>query len=108
MQEALARASAAQLPVILRFGASWCAACQRLEDEVWPDPKVRGAAARFVAVHIDLTDAQPQTDVHTKHYGIETLPTVVFIDSAGQLLKTPRLRTFLPPRAMRQMLQSIP
>lgn len=109
VDNAVARAKALGQPVILGFGAEWCGACQRLHDEVWPDPKVRGAAARFVAVHVDLTDdAAAAAAAHSKQYGIESLPTVLFIDSKGRLLNQPRVRTYLPPRAVRQMLRSIP
>lgn len=109
VDSAVARAKALGQPVILGFGAEWCGACQRLHDEVWPDPRVRRAAARFVAVHVDLTDDDAAAAaVHSKQYGIESLPTVLFIDSKGSLLDQPRLRTYLPPRAMRQILQSIP
>lgn len=105
---ALRQAKASGRPVIVHFGAAWCGACQRLEDEVWPDPSVRGAAARFVAVHVDLTDDNAAANTHTKRYGVESLPTVVFIDSHGELLDKPRLRTYLSPRGMKKLLQTIP
>jgi thiol:disulfide interchange protein len=110
LEGARARAKALHQPVIVGFGAQWCGACERLQNEVWPDPKVRGAAARFVAVHVDLTDADADAaaSTHTKRYGVESLPTVLFIDSHGELLESPRLRTYLPPHKMRQMLQAIP
>lgn len=105
---ALARAKKAGQPVLVNFGAQWCGSCQRLASEVWPHSKVQIAAARFVAVHVDVTDDKNAAAIAlTQRYGIESLPAVVFLNASGTLLDKPKVMTYLSPAAMRRMLQSI-
>jgi thiol:disulfide interchange protein DsbD len=82
--DARAKALADKKPVMIDFGAQWCKACKELEEHTFPDQKVRAAAARFVAIHIDATDDDDQqiNDVKKK-YKVISLPTVVLLDSSG-------------------------
>ena len=71
-------------PVIIDFGAEWCAACKHLDEETWPDPRVRAEAVRFVAIKGDATDDDnAETKRMTKKYAVRGLPTVIVLDSNG-------------------------
>ncbi len=83
---ALARARAEGRPVIVDFWAEWCVACKELDRFAWADPRVREAAARFIAVKADGTDDTPAFQALSAKYRIVGMPTVIFIDSRGREL----------------------
>jgi thiol:disulfide interchange protein DsbD len=83
-EEARALATAEKRPMIVDFGAEWCAACKELALHTFADDKVREAASRFVAVKIDATDDDdPRINEVKDRYKVVGLPTVVVFDSEG-------------------------
>ncbi|MCK6527546.1 protein-disulfide reductase DsbD [Myxococcota bacterium] len=81
--EAAALARQSQRPMMIDFTAEWCVACKELEHYTFTDPKVIDAARRFVPVTVDCTDPDPAVDEVKRRYGVVSLPTIVFVDSAG-------------------------
>jgi thioredoxin-related protein len=65
--------------LFVEFGAAWCVPCRLMEQEVFPNPRVREALKLFVTVHVDA-DAQPAT---AARYHIEGLPTMIVMDHQG-------------------------
>jgi thiol:disulfide interchange protein DsbD len=94
---AAARAASEHKPLLVDFGASWCAACKELEQQTFPDPRVREQGARFVALHVDATDDDdPEiAKVRTKYRATEGLPVVILFGSDGR--EAIRLTEFVPP-----------
>lgn len=94
----LARAKAQAKPVIIDFYADWCAPCRELDDITLHNEKVVAlATAKFVMVKVDLTRKDP--GLHPRllsAYQVKGVPTVVFIDAAGQERKELRLVDFTP------------
>jgi thiol:disulfide interchange protein DsbD len=76
------QAKALHRPILVDFGADWCSWCTKLDEEVWPDPKVVKAAAPFVCAKVD-GDENPEL---MERFGVSGLPTVMAIDVGGRVL----------------------
>ncbi|HVH44971.1 MAG TPA: cytochrome c biogenesis protein CcdA [Labilithrix sp.] len=84
-EAALAKASSEGKPVLIDFGAEWCAACKKLEHQTFPDPSVRSEAQRFVALRVDATDDEDANVTRLKDkYKVVGLPTVIMLDKNGK------------------------
>jgi thioredoxin:protein disulfide reductase len=84
-EEALAKANAEGKPVLIDFGAEWCAACKKLEHQTFPDPNVRSEAQRFVTLRVDATDDEDVNINKLKDkYKVVGLPTVIMLDKNGK------------------------
>ena len=82
--EAFARASAAGKPILIDFSAEWCLSCKELERFTFADPQVRAEAARYDLLKADLTQYEsPAVREIRDRFDIIGLPTIVFVDSAG-------------------------
>jgi thioredoxin:protein disulfide reductase len=94
---AASRAESDHRPMLIDFGASWCGACQQLEERTFPDPRVREQGARFVALHVDATDDDNPdvADIREKYHATEGLPVVLLFDSHGA--EAVRFTEFVPP-----------
>lgn len=94
-------------PILLDFGAEWCAACKRLERETFAAPNVASALARFVKVKVDCTE---ETDENLKlqmQFQATSLPTVAFLKPDGTWLKELTLYQFEPPAAFLERLSKM-
>jgi thiol:disulfide interchange protein DsbD len=94
---ALARASAEGKPLIIDFTADWCAACKELEHFTYSDPAVIARSAAFVPVMIDATRGDdPVVKGLIEKYGVQGLPTVLFLQPNGTVIKELTLVGFEP------------
>ncbi len=104
--EARALAKAEHRPVIIDFGAEWCAACKELTLHTFADPRVREEAARFVAVQVDATNEDdPQVQVLKEKYRVVGLPTVVVIGGDG--VERARFNEFVPAEAFLKAISAV-
>jgi thioredoxin:protein disulfide reductase len=104
---ALARAAAERKPLLVDFGASWCAACKELDEKTFPDPRVQAQGARFVALHVDATDDDdPEVARVREKYGAkEGLPVVLLFGSDGK--EAFRFTEFVPPERLAAALATV-
>jgi thioredoxin-related protein len=78
--EGMALARDFDKPVFIHFTASWCKWCKKMKNETYMDPEViRFMDENFVAVMVD-TEKLPTL---ARKYGVESLPTLWFLDSQG-------------------------
>ncbi len=102
----ITRAVAENKPVMIDFGASWCKACMELEEQTFPDPKVRSEAVGFLAIHVDATDPDdPEVARLQTKYKVVGLPTVVLIDGSGK--EAARFNEFMPPAKFAELLAKV-
>ena len=57
LEAARGRAQRENRPMLVDFGAAWCAACKELDKVTFSSPLVAPEMARFVNVRVDATDA---------------------------------------------------
>ena len=68
--------------MLVDFSATWCPPCQAMKRTTWASRDVEQSLRKYVPVQVDV-DQDP--DVATK-YGIETLPTLMVVDAAGNVV----------------------
>ena len=77
-KKAMQEAEEKKLPLLVHFYAEWCSPCKKMDHEVFPSASVKEMLGnRFVAVKINF---EQQPDL-ARHYGIETLPSDLVVDS---------------------------
>ncbi len=79
-EEGILAADVKEKPIIMDFYADWCQPCIAMEEGTYPDPRVIGEMADFIAIKVDT---QKRIDIESK-YGIAYYPTVVFLDPKGR------------------------
>lgn len=85
--EARARARRGRLPLLVVATAAWAAATAEMDRAVWSDPRVVAAASRFVALRLDLTDAEEgDAEGYAQRYAVISVPEVVVLDGDGRVV----------------------
>jgi thiol-disulfide isomerase/thioredoxin len=70
--------------ILLYFGATWCAPCKRLKNEVFTDSSVRSLLeAKFICYEFDVD--QENAIAFLKKYAINTYPLILILDEQGFL-----------------------
>ena len=103
-------------PLLIDFGAEWCAACKELDVHTWTDPVVaQEVSQKFVPLKIDATNEDDQIEALEKKYAVPGLPTVLMMacrDDKPPECAVPqegpqRVTGFLTPPEMLQRLRAL-
>ena len=77
--DALAKAKTHQKPIVLDFTATWCAPCQRMENETFSDANVKRLLARCELVKADADEHAALISL----YGVRGLPNIRLLSPDG-------------------------
>jgi hypothetical protein len=88
-------------PVLLSLSASWCTACDEMDEATYADPKIAAHLKDgFVPVRVDV-DRQPRV---RERYNMGGFPSTVFTTPDGRLLTG---AGFMSPDGLRQALDTV-
>jgi len=104
-KEALDDSIAHKKPVVIDFYADWCPNCHDLDRAVFSLPEIQAKLAQVTTLRVDATNQDdPRVQDLQQQYGVEGLPTVIFIDSHGQEISNSRVIGFVTPQEFSQAL----
>jgi thioredoxin:protein disulfide reductase len=88
-------------PVFIDFSAAWCLPCKELEIKTFSDARVRKNFKNWVLLKADMTQfsSGPVEDLK-KTFGIQGVPTLIFLSGDGQERKDLRTVGFITPEEM--------
>jgi thioredoxin:protein disulfide reductase len=96
--EGLRRARESRKPAMIDFWASWCESCLDLDRETFSDPRVVAALReRFVVIRIDESQPTREAEGTATKYGVNALPTILFVDPDGNRLPGATVHNFIEP-----------
>ncbi|HEM46703.1 MAG TPA: DUF255 domain-containing protein [Alphaproteobacteria bacterium] len=107
-EEALVEKAAADgTPVLVDFSADWCIPCHELEHAVFTDPAVMALAGQTVTLKVDLTRPGETEQALKKRFGVRGVPTIIFIDGAGEEVRELRVTGLVEAAEFRRRLETI-
>lgn len=104
-KEAIADSVAHHKPMVIDFFAEWCPNCHELDRVVFSRPDIQAKLAQVTTLRMDVTDQDdPTVQKIAQDYGIEGVPTVIFLDSHGKEIDNSRVIGFVTPEEFSQAL----
>ncbi|GAB4465241.1 MAG: hypothetical protein OHK0029_35730 [Armatimonadaceae bacterium] len=93
---AVKKAKSTGRPIMIDFYADWCGWCKKLDSDVYTEANVVKKAKDFVSVKLNTETEAEGRELARKH-GINSLPTILFVNEKGQVLN--RVQGFKPAPA---------
>ncbi len=94
-EENLKKAAAEGRPVMIDFFAEWCAACHELKEKTFSQSEFISMSEKFQLLVVDATEDTPEIQSILQRYEVKGLPTVIFINKNGQVIKDLSFTQFL-------------
>lgn len=80
---ARARAKTRGAPLMVFLYADWAAPALRMDRATWTDAAVIRRARSFIALRLDVSEADANAQVDADRYDLRTMPSIVFLDARG-------------------------
>ncbi len=81
-------------PVIIDFHADWCLSCTELDEFTFSSPEVIKRSTHFTMLKVDATSPSKELKKITDKYKVYGLPTIIFLNSQGEVVKELTLTGF--------------
>ncbi len=95
--EGMAEARKSGRPVLAYFYAAWCPPCYKLKEKTFSDLRVIEALELFRRIKVDMSYRESKrVRAVSAEFGIDGLPTILFMDANGNPVETFRFRGFIP------------
>jgi len=94
-EEVLMQAQKEGKPVFLDFYADWCGACHELADKTFSTDEFKQISKLYTLVRFNATEDNEEIQKVLKKYDVKGLPTVIFINRNGDVLKELTFTQFL-------------
>ncbi|MBK9294547.1 MAG: thioredoxin family protein [Oligoflexia bacterium] len=96
-EELIQMAALDKKPVMIDFWAQWCAACHELDKKTYTNGEVISQSESFVRLKFDATHSTPEVERVFEKYQVVGLPTVIFINRDGKVVKEATITGFVKP-----------
>ncbi len=83
-EEILEAARKSGRPVMIDFMSRRCPPCLEMDRRVFSNGRVASAASQFIVLRVDLTEVSATSRALTGKFGIEAVPTIVFLGADGK------------------------
>jgi thiol:disulfide interchange protein DsbD len=94
-EDQLKKSAAENRPVMIDFFAEWCGACHELKDKTFSNPEFEQLSAGFDLIVLDATEDKPEIQKILTKYNVKGLPTVIFLNRKGTVIKDLTFTQFL-------------
>ena len=92
---------------MVEFFATWCPHCQRVDQEVLTDKKIRSSMKKFVTLRVDVSERNPQLAVIMEKYHVMGVPTMLFFDKNGKRYDADSLEQGITQDGLQQVLNKL-
>lgn len=96
LEAAVRQASGDGRSVLLDVYADWCIYCVQLENNTFPDPRVRQATGESLMLKVDVTAMDSDDKALLSHLDVFLPPAVIFFGPDGRERREHRVVGFMP------------
>lgn len=80
--QAMKNAQLRKRPVLIKFGADWCGWCERMDVEVFVEPKIVADLKGYTCIKIDVDKQAPIA----RAYGLRSLPRILVVNTHQEIV----------------------